>query len=99
VRIIVLYISMGFKLISNAMLGLVVQHTRRTGDRGGSGRSSLGSESPRVSVSRPNHMRDTINGQRATIAKLFEQGTLTGLSLSLFLSSCCINLILCRNSE
>ncbi|KAG0561306.1 hypothetical protein KC19_9G053700 [Ceratodon purpureus] len=49
------------------------EHTRRIGDRGGSGRSSLGSESPRVSVSRPNHMRDTINGQRATIAKLFEQ--------------------------
>jgi hypothetical protein len=27
-----------------------------------------------VSMSKPNHMRDTINGQRATIAKLFEQG-------------------------
>jgi hypothetical protein len=47
---------------------------RRINDRG-SGRTSLGSESPRVSVSKPNHMRDTINGQRATIAKLFEQGT------------------------
>lgn len=41
---------------------------------GGSGRSSLGSESPLISISKPNHMRDTINGQRATIAKLFEQG-------------------------
>ena len=41
---------------------------------GGSGRSSLGSESPLISMSKPNHMRDTINGQRATIAKLFEQG-------------------------
>ena len=41
---------------------------------GGSGRSSLGSESPLISMSKPNQMRDTINGQRATIAKLFEQG-------------------------
>lgn len=73
---------LSFQLISDVMLGMVVQHTRRIADRGGSGRSSLGSESPRVSVSRPNHMRDTINGQRATIAKLFEQGTLTQLSLS-----------------
>lgn len=46
---------------------------------GGSGRSSLGSESPLISLSKPNHMRDTINGQRATIAKLFEQGN-TGLT-------------------
>jgi hypothetical protein len=43
-------------------------------EKGGSERSSIGSESPRVSMSKPNHMRDTINGQRATIAKLFEQG-------------------------
>lgn len=40
----------------------------------GSGRSSIGSESPLISMSKPSHMRDTINGQRATIAKLFEQG-------------------------
>ncbi|KAI5065784.1 hypothetical protein GOP47_0018408 [Adiantum capillus-veneris] len=33
---------------------------------------SLGSESP-MSLSKPHHMRETINGQRATIAKLFEQ--------------------------
>lgn len=52
------------------------QQTRRMIDKGGSGRSSVGSESPRVSVSKPNHMRDTINGQRATIAKLFEQGNI-----------------------
>lgn len=41
----------------------------------------MGSESPRVSASKPNHMRDTINGQRATIAKLFEQGTHQALLL------------------
>ncbi|MCO5597819.1 hypothetical protein L7F22_051903 [Adiantum nelumboides] len=35
-------------------------------------RISLGSESP-MSLSKPHHMRETINGQRATIAKLFEQ--------------------------
>ena len=78
------------QLISEVMLGMVVQHTRRIADREGSGRSSLGSESPRVSVSRPNHMRDTINGQRATIAKLFEQGSLIGSSLFLSLPSCCM---------
>lgn len=55
---------------------LFYQQTRRMIDKGGSGRSSVGSESPRVSVSKPNHMRDTINGQRATIAKLFEQGNI-----------------------
>jgi len=59
----------------------VMQHIRRISDRGGSERSSVGSESPRVSGSKPNHMRDTINGQRATIAKLFEQGTQRALSL------------------
>ncbi|KAH9532453.1 hypothetical protein CY35_19G096000 [Sphagnum magellanicum] len=49
------------------------EHTRRMMEKGGSERSSIGSESPGVSISKPNHMRDTINGQRATIAKLFEQ--------------------------
>lgn len=49
------------------------EHSRRIMTNGGSGRSSLGSESPLISLSKPNHMRDTINGQRATIAKLFEQ--------------------------
>uniref|UniRef100_A0A7I4F6W3 Protein ARMADILLO REPEAT KINESIN1 n=1 Tax=Physcomitrium patens TaxID=3218 RepID=A0A7I4F6W3_PHYPA len=49
------------------------EHSRRIMMNGGSGRSSLGSESPLISLSKPNHMRDTINGQRATIAKLFEQ--------------------------
>nr|XP_024367219.1 kinesin-like protein KIN-UB [Physcomitrium patens]PNR26162.1 hypothetical protein PHYPA_030736 [Physcomitrium patens] len=49
------------------------EHSRRIMANGGSGRSSLGSESPLISISKPNHMRDTINGQRATIAKLFEQ--------------------------
>lgn len=54
-------------------------------DKGGSGRSSVGSESPRVSVSKPNHMRDTINGQRATIAKLFEQGAILDPQSSLLI--------------
>ncbi|CAM6052281.1 unnamed protein product [Sphagnum compactum] len=49
------------------------EQARRMIEKGGSERSSIGSESPRVSMSKPNHMRDTINGQRATIAKLFEQ--------------------------
>ncbi|CAK9866981.1 unnamed protein product [Sphagnum jensenii] len=49
------------------------EQARRMIEKGGSERSSIGSESPRVSISKPNHMRDTINGQRATIAKLFEQ--------------------------
>ncbi|CAM6042255.1 unnamed protein product [Sphagnum compactum] len=49
------------------------EHTRRMMEKGGSERSSIGSESPGVNISKPNHMRDTINGQRATIAKLFEQ--------------------------
>ncbi|XP_024379319.1 kinesin-like protein KIN-UB [Physcomitrium patens] len=50
-------------------------HSRRIMTNGGmgSGRSSIGSESPLISMSKPSHMRDTINGQRATIAKLFEQ--------------------------
>ncbi|XP_024526430.1 kinesin-like protein KIN-UA [Selaginella moellendorffii] len=41
-------------------------------EKGGSGRSSFGSDSP-LNLHRPNILRDTINGQRATIAKLFEQ--------------------------
>ncbi|XP_024361980.1 kinesin-like protein KIN-UB isoform X2 [Physcomitrium patens] len=49
------------------------EQTRRMVDKGGSGRSSVGSESLPVGASNPDHMRDTINGQRATIAKLFEQ--------------------------
>ncbi|KAL2629949.1 hypothetical protein R1flu_014635 [Riccia fluitans] len=48
------------------------EESRKTIDKVPSGRSSEGSQSP--SVHKPtNHMRDTINGQRATIAKLFEQ--------------------------
>ncbi|BBN07801.1 hypothetical protein MPTK1_4g06510 [Marchantia polymorpha subsp. ruderalis] len=48
------------------------EESRKIIDKVGSGRSSEGSQSP--SVHKPtSHMRDTINGQRATIAKLFEQ--------------------------
>lgn len=68
-----------------------MQQTRRMVDKGGSGRSSVGSESLPVGASNPDHMRDTINGQRATIAKLFEQGTLTSFPpfLSLYLHGIC----------
>ncbi len=60
--------------LKSFIVGIPFQHTRRMMEKGGSERSSIGSESPGVSISKPNHMRDTINGQRATIAKLFEQG-------------------------
>ncbi|KAJ7557553.1 hypothetical protein O6H91_05G132100 [Diphasiastrum complanatum] len=48
------------------------EETRRTVGKGSSARSSAGSDST-ISLHRPSNMRDTINGQRATIAKLFEQ--------------------------
>lgn len=36
-------------------------------------RTSIGSDSPLMNVHKPVHMRESLNGQRATIAKLFEQ--------------------------
>ncbi|KAH7420452.1 hypothetical protein KP509_13G008400 [Ceratopteris richardii] len=45
--------------------------TRKVLEKGPT-RVSLGAESP-MSLSKAHHMRETVNGQRATIAKLFEQ--------------------------
>ncbi|CAM6092702.1 unnamed protein product [Calypogeia fissa] len=46
--------------------------SRKMMDKFGSGRSSDGSQSPSIHK-QGGHMKDTVNGQRATIAKLFEQ--------------------------
>lgn len=46
--------------------------TRKSLDREPA-RTSIGSDSPLMSTHKPIHMRESLNGQRATIAKLFEQ--------------------------
>lgn len=67
-------------------LKVFLAQSRKIIDKVGSGRSSEGSQSP--SVHKPtSHMRDTINGQRATIAKLFEQGEGLFLLLLCFMVS------------
>eukprot|EP00252_Welwitschia_mirabilis_P017390 TRINITY_DN3852_c0_g1_i1.p1 TRINITY_DN3852_c0_g1~~TRINITY_DN3852_c0_g1_i1.p1 ORF type:complete len:928 (-),score=212.14 TRINITY_DN3852_c0_g1_i1:531-3314(-) len=53
-------------------LSIEADETRRVLDRGGSGRSSGGSDAS-LNLLKTHHMKDTTNGQKATIAKLFEQ--------------------------
>eukprot|EP01018_Ginkgo_biloba_P011808 Gb_29538 [translate_table: standard] len=53
-------------------LSFEADETRRALDRGGSGRSSAGSDTP-MNALKTHQARDGANGQKATIAKLFEQ--------------------------
>ncbi|KAJ7569872.1 hypothetical protein O6H91_01G098500 [Diphasiastrum complanatum] len=53
-------------------LHIEAEESKRTLEKASSTRSSVCSDS-HISINRPSNMRDTINGQRATIAKLFEQ--------------------------
>jgi kinesin family protein 5 len=53
-------------------LSFEADETRRVLDRGGSGRNSTSSDSA-MNTFKTNQVRDAANGQKATIAKLFEQ--------------------------
>lgn len=53
-------------------LSFEADETRRVLDRGGSGRNSTSSDTA-VNTFKTNQVRDAANGQKATIAKLFEQ--------------------------
>ncbi|KAH9321809.1 hypothetical protein KI387_016448, partial [Taxus chinensis] len=53
-------------------LSFEADETRRVLDRGSSGRNSAGSDTP-INTLKTLQVRDSANGQKATIAKLFEQ--------------------------
>ncbi|GLJ54552.1 hypothetical protein SUGI_1171610 [Cryptomeria japonica] len=53
-------------------LSMEADETRRVLDRGSSGRISTGSDTP-INTLKTHQVRDSANGQKATIAKLFEQ--------------------------
>ncbi|MCO5611179.1 hypothetical protein L7F22_065429 [Adiantum nelumboides] len=53
-------------------LSFEADETRKSLDREPA-RTSIGSDSPLMGSHKPIHMRESLNGQRATIAKLFEQ--------------------------